>query len=302
MNLKGNSGCNIEQQGDKVVKTAIGSYAPRLREQAQKQYCATSWSGTRNSIEGTPVLNIKEDLVGNDLKVTVTMPFIEGDTLAEELLKHKGISSAEDLGAFISSNFTFGKVWNSKVIFKNKIDDMIKKTPELQSELREFLKEFEQDLGDIKGGYCHGDLTLENIIVGHKETYSTAARVLYLIDFLDSFIDTPYIDIATVLQDSLCHWSYRYTELDEDDKKYLRRFSQEFLERVGGNNRTRMKKILIFLLFKIYRIVPYAKDDVTKRWCSDNIKYVKSLFDCLPEPKDNGYYSQYVNLNDFWRE
>ena len=302
MNLKGNSGCNIEQQGDKVVKTAIGSYAPRLREQAQKQYCATSWSGTRNSIEGTPVLNIKEDLVGNDLKVTVTMPFIEGDTLAEELLKHKGISSAEDLGAFISSNFTFGKVWNSKVIFKNKIDDMIKKTPELQSELQEFLKEFEQDLGDIKGGYCHGDLTLENIIVGHKETYSTAARVLYLIDFLDSFIDTPYIDIATVLQDSLCHWSYRYTELDEDDKKYLRRFSQEFLERVGGNNRTRMKKILIFLLFKIYRIVPYAKDDVTKRWCSDNIKYVKSLFDCLPEPKDNGYYSQYVNLNDFWRE
>jgi hypothetical protein len=302
MNLKGNSGCNIEQQGDKVVKTAIGSYAPRLREQAQKQYCATSWSGTRNSIEGTPVLNIKEDLVGNDLKVTVTMPFIEGDTLAEELLKHKGISSAEDLGAFISSNFTFGKVWNSKVIFKNKIDDMIKKTPELQSELQEFLKEFEQDLGDIKGGYCHGDLTLENIIVGHKETYSTAARVLYLIDFLDSFIDTPYIDIATVLQDSLCHWSYRYTELDEDDKKYLRRFSQEFLERVGGNYRPTMKKILIFLLFKIYRIVPYAKDDVTKRWCSDNIKYVKSLFDCLPEPKDNGYYSQYVNLNDFWRE
>jgi predicted nucleic acid-binding protein len=302
MNLKGNSGCNIEQQGDKVVKTAIGSYAPRLREQAQKQYCATSWSGTRNSIEGTPVLNIKEDLVGNDLKVTVTMPFIEGDTLAEELLKHKGISSAEDLGAFISSNFTFGKVWNSKVIFKNKIDDMIKKTPELRNELQEFLKEFEQDLGDIKGGYCHGDLTLENIIVGHKETYSTAARVLYLIDFLDSFIDTPYIDIATVLQDSLCHWSYRYTELDEDDKKYLRRFSQEFLERVGGNYRPTMKKILIFLLFKIYRIVPYAKDDVTKRWCSDNIKYVKSLFDCLPEPKDNGYYSQYVNLNDFWRE
>lgn len=302
MNLKGNSGCNIEQQDDKVIKTAIGSYAPRLREQAEKQYCATSWSGTRNSIEGTPVLNIKEDLVGNDLKVTVTMPFIEGDTLAEELLKHKGISSAEDLGAFISSNFTFGKVWNSKVIFKNKIDDMIKKTPELQSELREFWKEFEHDLEDIKGGYCHGDLTLENIIVGHKETYSTAARVLYLIDFLDSFIDTPYIDIATVLQDSLCHWSYRYTELDEDDKKYLRRFSQEFLERVGGNHRPTMKKILIFLLFKIYRIVPYAKDDVTKRWCSDNIKYVKSLFDCLPVPKDNGYYSQYVNLNDFWRE
>jgi len=295
MNLKGNSGCNIEQQGDIVIKTAIGSYAPRLREQAQKQYCATQWGGIRNVIAGTPVLNIKEDLVGNDLKVTVTMPFIEGDTLAEELLKYKGISSAEDLGSFIKSNFAFGKIYNSKAIFKNKIDDMIKKTPELQNELQEFWKEFEHDLEDIRGGYCHGDLTLENIIVGHKKSM----RFLYLIDFLDSFIDTPYVDIATVLQDSLCHWSYRYMELDEDDKKYLKRFTVQFLDKVGGTFGPTMKKILIFLLFKIYRIVPYAKDDVTKHWCEDNIKYVKSLFDKLPDPY-NKSVSQYVSLNNFW--
>ncbi len=295
MSLKGNSGCNIEQQGDIVIKTAIGSYAPRLREQAQKQYCATQWSGIRNVVVGTPVLNIKEDLVGNDLKVTVTMPFIEGDTLAEELLKYKGISSAEDLGSFIKSNFSFGKIYNSKAIFKNKIDDMIKKTPELQNELQEFWKEFEHDLEDIRGGYCHGDLTLENVIVGHKKSI----RFLYLIDFLDSFIDTPYVDIATVLQDSLCHWSYRYMELDEDDKKYLKRFTVQFLDKVGGTFGPTMKKILIFLLFKIYRIVPYAKDDVTKHWCEDNIKYVKSLFDKLPDPY-NKSVSQYVSLNNFW--
>ena len=300
MSLKGNSGCNIEQQGDKVFKSAIGSYVPRLREQAHKQSCATSWRGIRNSVEGTPVLDINECTVSGEPMITVTMPFIEGDTLAEELLKHKGISSAEDLGAFISSNFTFGKIYNSKGIVEKKIDDMIKKTPELSNELTEFWNEFKHDFEDIKGGYCHGDLTLENIIVGHKETYSTAERVLYLIDFLDSFIDTPFVDIATVLQDSLCHWSYRYMELDEDDKKYLRRFTTEFLSKVGGHYSPTMKKILIFLLFKIYRIVPYAKDDVTKRWCEDNIKYVKSLFDCIPVPKEGEYYSHYVNLNDFW--
>jgi hypothetical protein len=305
MSLKGNSGCKIEQQGDKIIKSASGSYVPRLREQAIKQKCATTWaSGQRNQITGTKVLDINECTVNGEPFISVTMPFIEGDTVAEELLKCKGISTATDLAAFIMSNFAFNKVYESLLIFQRKCDDMVKKTPELQSELDEFMREFGPQLKELRAGYCHGDLTLENIIVGHKpdKYIKSSARVLHLIDFLDSFIDTPYVDIATVLQDSLCHWSYRYKELDEEQKRYLKNFTHEFLINVNGSLRANMKLILGFLLFKIYRIVPYAKDDVTKRWCSDNVKYVKSLFDCLPEPKDNGYYSQYVNLNDFWRE
>lgn len=302
MSLKGNSGCSVEQQGDKVIKSASGSYVPRLRAQAIKQMCATTWaSGQRNQITGTKVLDINECTVSGEPFISVTMPFIEGDTVAEELLKCKGISTATDLAAFIMSNFAFNKVYESLLIFQRKCDDMIKKTPELQSELDEFMREFGPQLKELRAGYCHGDLTLENIIVGHKpEKYiKSSARVLHLIDFLDSFIDTPYVDIATVLQDSLCHWSYRYKELDEEQERYLKNFTHEFLMNVGGCNKENMKLILGFLLFKIYRIVPYAKDDVTKRWCEDNIRYVKDLISRIPLYNKE---SSYFNIWNLWEK
>ena len=302
MSLKGNSGCSVEQQGDKVIKSASGSYVPRLRAQAIKQMCATTWaSGQRNQITGTKVLDINECTVSGEPFISVTMPFIEGDTVAEELLKCKGISTATDLAAFIMSNFAFNKVYESLLIFQRKCDDMIKKTPELQSELDEFMREFGPQLKELRAGYCHGDLTLENIIVGHKpERYiKSSARVLHLIDFLDSFIDTPYVDIATVLQDSLCHWSYRYKELDEEQERYLKNFTHEFLINVNGSLRENMKLILGFLLFKIYRIVPYAKDDVTKRWCEDNIRYVKDL---ISRVSSSNKESSYFNIWNLWEK
>lgn len=302
MSLKGNSGCSVEQQGDKVIKSASGSYVPRLRAQAIKQMCATTWAGgQRNQIVGTNVLDINECTVNGEPFISVTMPFIEGDTVAEELLKCKGISTATDLAAFIMYNFAFNKVYESLSIFQRKCDDMIKKTPELKSELDEFMREFGPQLKVLRAGYCHGDLTLENIIVGHKpdKYIKSSARILHLIDFLDSFIDTPYVDIATVLQDSLCHWSYRYKELDEEQERYLKNFTHEFLINVNGCNRANMKLILGFLLFKIYRIVPYAKDDVTKRWCEDNIRYVKDL---ISKVSSSNKGSSYFNVYDLWEK
>ena len=301
MSLKGNSGCSIEQQGDKIYKSAVGSYVPRLRAQAIKQKCATTWvGGQRNQITGTKVLDINECTVNGEPMITVTMPFIEGDTVAEELLKCKGISTATDLAAFIMNNFAFNNVYESLLIFQRKCDDMIKKNPELQNELDEFMREFGPQLKELRAGYCHGDLTLENIIVGHKpEKYiKSSARVLHLIDFLDSFIDTPYVDIATVLQDCLCHWSYRYKELDEEQERYLKNFTYEFLQNVGGCSRTNMRLILGFLLFKIYRIVPYAKDDITKRWCEDNIRYVKDLIGRVPQPNESTWF----NIHNLWEK
>jgi hypothetical protein len=51
----------------------------------------------------------------------------------------------------------------------------------------------------IPMGICHGDLTLSNIIFSNKN--------LYLIDFLDSFIESPLIDIVKLRQDTKFYWS-----------------------------------------------------------------------------------------------
>ena len=61
---------------------------------------------------------------------------------------------------------------------------------------------------DIPKSPCHGDLTLENIIVYDGKPY--------LIDFLDSFADSWYLDIAKLLQDILGGWSFRHKEINRN--------------------------------------------------------------------------------------
>ena len=56
----------------------------------------------------------------------------------------------------------------------------------------------------FSGSYCHGDLTLENIIIRNND--------VYLIDFLDSFYDCWILDMGTLLQDAQLLWSYRHEE------------------------------------------------------------------------------------------
>lgn len=58
------------------------------------------------------------------------------------------------------------------------------------------------DWSAIPIGYCHGDLTFENMLV-HQSN-------LYFIDFLDSFIETPYLDLSKLLLDILVLWSWRF--------------------------------------------------------------------------------------------
>lgn len=48
-------------------------------------------------------------------------------------------------------------------------------------------------------GTCHGDLTFSNILF--------TANTYYLIDFLDSFIESPLLDIVKIRQDSAHVWS-----------------------------------------------------------------------------------------------
>jgi dTDP-glucose pyrophosphorylase len=62
-------------------------------------------------------------------------------------------------------------------------------------------------------GYCHGDLTLSNML------FSTIDNNIYLIDFLDSFIETPLFDIIKFRQDTKFYWSLKMINLEMDQNK-----------------------------------------------------------------------------------
>ena len=71
--------------------------------------------------------------------------------------------------------------------------------PQNNSTIHEALDLLERhDWSNMTVSPCHGDLTLENIIVKDER--------LYLIDFLDSFFDSWFMDAGTLLQDVQVMW------------------------------------------------------------------------------------------------
>lgn len=62
-------------------------------------------------------------------------------------------------------------------------------------------------------GDCHGDLTLSNVL------FSVERNQIGLIDFLDTFVETPLVDIIKLRQDSRFHWTSHVYQHDHDRAK-----------------------------------------------------------------------------------
>lgn len=103
---------------------------------------------------------------------------------------------------------------------------------------------------------CHGDLTLENILVKDGK--------VYLIDFLDAFHDCIEVDMAKMMQDLLCMWSFRHCPLPTAGIDFLRDCATHLemqYNKITNSSNTQLKAMLQLTLLRIY---PYLKDDTTK--------------------------------------
>jgi thiamine kinase-like enzyme len=106
------------------------------------------------------------------------------------------------------------------------LDGIMDELEPLLYDLREWVDEAGPAGHEIPVGLCHGDLTLSNILIqrGGKssgpvgaitkaEPDATVMRVV-LIDFLDSFVESPLADMAKLCQDLVYGWTMRF--LPED--------------------------------------------------------------------------------------
>ena len=124
-------------------------------------------------------------------------------------------------------------------------------------------------------GRCHGDLTLSNIIV-------TNQKALYFIDFLDSFIDSPMMDIIKLRQDTKHLWQFysNYGTVNLDKIRYctmMARIDSIICSDAVVHPLLKYYNILHAVNFS--RILPYFSNDLTK-------KYVINEIECL-----NGFNS-----------
>ena len=97
---------------------------------------------------------------------------------------------------------------------------------------------------------CHGDFTLENMIVSNEK--------LYLIDFLDSFLETNLIDISKLIFDIRYFWSQRH--INKNSKSIVKNifFEEKLINLPLYCNHK--NKINCLVIMSILRIMPYIED------------------------------------------
>lgn len=281
-NLGGHSGCQIflieEDDGSVYVRkiSKDKEYNSRLKIQSEKQ---ASFSG--DPIKAPKVLSTgytDEGLYYFD------MEYIQGVTLAEyiktmEIGKVKGLVEALVSSLVPQKQVEISKEQQEKVknVFDKKIADLHNKLYGNNKIVDQALCLLEKhDWSKLVPSQCHGDMTLENIIVKNDR--------LYFIDFLDSFYDSWFLDIGTLLQDVQVMWSYRFqNEVSMNTVLRLIVFRDLLLDEIRKLDATYTLEIYYSLLQKLVRIYPYTTDELTYNFLNEKTSIVLTNIKALEE-------------------
>lgn len=204
------------------------------------------------------------------------MEYIQGITLAEyiktmEIGKVKGLVESMVASLVPQQQRAMSTEEEAQVaaIFEQKIASLKESlatdnNPVIQRAL-EMLET--HDWRSLVPSVCHGDMTLENIIIKNDR--------LYFIDFLDSFYDSWFLDIGTLLQDIQVMWSYRFQK-DVSMNTVLRLvvFRDLLLDEIRKIDAAYILEVYYSLLQKLIRIYPYTKDEYTYHFLNEKTRLV----------------------------
>ena len=149
-------------------------------------------------------------------------------------------------------------------VVKRKFDDVYQKTINNKAlnndrEILELMNKSAIHFANIKDmllpiGKCHGDLTFSNILFNGNN--------YYLIDFLDSFIESPLLDIVKIRQDSAFLWSKLMFEGNYDEirlKIVADKIDQEIVNYASQFEWFRYYPL--FQLMNFLRVLQYAHEE-----------------------------------------
>ena len=118
-------------------------------------------------------------------------------------------------------------------------------------------------------GPCHGDLTFSNMVV--SKDFSR----IYLIDFLDSFCNTPIQDVVKIRQDTMHKWTLRKCTGTFDTVKVdlaLRYLDQKIVAFMSNNSVISHFYKLVQLM-SLLRILVYTADENTYNYLIKCLEY-----------------------------
>jgi hypothetical protein len=253
--LNGNSGCQVllyqkkESKQKYVRKISSGKdYNDRLYYQMLKQL---NFNSSNNKIK-TPEV-IESGYIGEYFYFD--MKYIQGKLLSECLnnLDHITISPYIQL----TSDYLI-EMQIKDLCFEDTSQKIQNKISTLSKIIDKKYKKYINAIENINWSKtpiskCHGDFTLENLIISNGD--------LYLIDFLDSFIESPLVDIAKILFDLRYFWSKR--RLKTDNNSIIKNMYMESIITKSEVYTQHQKKINSLLILSILRILPYTKNQQT---------------------------------------
>ena len=257
-NLGGHSGCQIllceDESGEAFVRKISSSidYNERLLTQKEKQENFHSGMIKVPQVFG-------DGYLGNGLYY-FDMEYVHGITLAE-YIKEVEVNEIKGIVDVLISSARKERKCQSGVAspesFQNKIQDLKHKLSKLDNSIINEALELlaAHDWSRIRSSACHGDMTLENIIVRNNE--------LYLIDFLDSFFDSWVFDLSTILQDVEVLWHYRDEKIDNNTAIRLIIMRDLLFNKLQEMMGADYIEVYYTLLLKLVRIYPYTKDELT---------------------------------------
>lgn len=279
--VNGHSGCiiDVENIGTElrlIKKTNELKYIDRLFEQAEKQRRYTQ--NKYEAIKIPRILNLEKD----NVHCRVEMEYV----YSKNFVDFFETGDVYQIDAFAGAICHFIDVLIEKSEIQTVLrEQMIRKfenvrerilvNPECQDdpEIREILAHSAgifslcRDM-IIPVGYCHGDLTLSNVLFNGYN--------YYLIDFLDSFIETPLMDIVKLRQDTAYQWSVlmfngEYAEarmkliMSRLDCKIQQHYAQYIWYKDFYS---------IFQLMNFLRILQYAHEDKVVKYLKQTLKTI----------------------------
>jgi hypothetical protein len=256
----GLSGCTFELNNGILRKIApTPKYNNRLWGQIRKQNMFLHFP-LRNISAPAVIDTVFHDTL-YDNRAYVDMYYIPAISMREFLLK----SSVAEINSFIDAlfeyfDYSFKQSHDEYRLdsFKQEIFTKLNQLAESSQypSVCEAVENETKYLSNIKlpRGFCHGDLTLENILF-YKNKF-------YFIDFLDSFIDSPVVDLVKLKQDLYHGWFLKNIDLIDlnlrinQAREYI---WNKLLERYSNKIITVEFRILERMNF--LRIEPYLQTD-----------------------------------------
>jgi hypothetical protein len=202
----GLSGCKLEIISDKVIRkySSNQNYNGRLLTQIDKQYFFS-----RNIFTNidTPKIIQKHqnDLISFDMEYVLGCDYYSYFSNASPNQITKIFLFFDEYFDFLIKNSHQDDSYTSKEKIKNKLFSF--KSSKYCKLINFVIKYLEEIEINIPKSFCHGDLTISNLLFHHKK--------VYLIDFLDSYIDTFILDLIKLKQDLYYKWILEINNIDD---------------------------------------------------------------------------------------